>query len=135
MAFIAWEQSYSVGVKAFDEDHKQLISFVNKLHISLVTGESAAAMGVILKGLVDYTLVHFRREEELMHKLSYPGIIEHKKEHAGLVKQVSEFLERFESGKTSFSIELMGFLRDWLINHIQKTDMNYKIFFMDAGVS
>ena len=88
-------------------------------------------MEEILVGLVNYTKIHFKREEEAMFKYDYPDYVKHKKEHDSLTSRVTEFHERLEEGKSTFSLELMDFLSDWLINHIQKIDMNYKNFFAD----
>ncbi len=133
MPFIAWEDSFSVGVSRFDEDHRQLVGYINKLHVGMIGGDSAPSMGQVLDGLVDYTVGHFNREEELMKKHSYPEYETHKAEHENLVRKVAEFQSQFKDGKTSFSLSLMSFLRDWLINHIKGSDMKYRQFFLDKG--
>jgi len=45
--------------------------------------------------------------------------------HRNLTKQVEEFVERYEQGASTLSLQLMTFLSDWLTNHIQKTDKEY----------
>jgi len=134
MDIISWSENLSVGVKQFDDEHKHLIDLVNKLNNALVVGGSVKTMEHILKSLVSYTAVHFKHEEEYMTKYHYPEYLAHKKEHDGLTRQVSEFSDRFKSGKVSFSLELMTFLRDWLANHIMGSDKNYKDFFVSRGL-
>ncbi len=133
MPFISWENNFSVGIGRFDEDHQQLVGYINKLHVGMIGGDSASSMGQVLDGLVSYTVEHFNREENLMKKHSYPEYDAHKTEHENLVKKVAEFQSQFKSGKTSFSLSLMSFLRDWLINHIKGSDMKYRSFFLDKG--
>lgn len=135
MAFVDWNDNLSVGVAEIDAEHKNLVSYVNRLSQALTVGSAPKTMEEILTGLVSYTQVHFRHEEELMSKFQYPAYAAHKKEHDDLTSQVTDFHARLQSGKTSFSLELLNFLRDWLINHIQKTDMNYRSFFREKGLS
>jgi len=135
MPFIGWNDDLSVGVGMFDDDHKKLIDFINKLHVGLLAGEGISAMSFILDGLVDYTRVHFKREEDQMVKHGYPAYAEHKGEHEALVAKVASFQGQYKNGKAAFSLELMSFLRDWLVKHIQGSDMKYRDFFKGRGVN
>lgn len=132
---IQWSDKLSVGVQSIDAEHKKLISLVNELNQHILVGNRDAAAGNALAGLIDYTVTHFKNEENLMIKHGYPGYAGHKVEHENLTAKVLDFKERYVSGKTGFTIELIKFLQDWLINHIEGTDMAYKKFFMDKGVS
>jgi hemerythrin len=38
------------------------------------------------------------------------------------LRNVLELQQKFESGATTLSIQVLHFLRDWLINHIGKSD-------------
>jgi len=129
METIVWTDKISVGVKTFDEEHKELIGFINRLNQALQIKSAQKTMEEILTGLINYTRIHFGHEEEAMIKHLYPDYANHKKEHDNLTAQVTDFHERLKSGKSLFSLELMDFLSSWLLNHIQKTDMNYKTFF------
>lgn len=134
MEFIEWNDSLSVGVRQFDEEHKNLVTFVNKLNHALQIGDTKNTMEEILRSLIKYTIIHFTHEEELMQTYDYPELAEHRKQHQELTAKVTEFHERLKSGKSSFSLELMSFLRDWLINHIQGADKKYRDFFIAKGV-
>ncbi len=134
MPFVTWDDTLDVGVSIFNEDHRGLVGYINDLHGGIVSGIGIAQMTYILDGLIDYTQGHFRREEELMTKHEYPDLNSHRREHYELMKQVSEFKARLSEGKASFSIELMSFLRDWLVNHIKGTDMKYRDYFLGKGI-
>jgi len=129
MAFVIWDTTLDVGVSHFNEDHRRLVGFINDLHGGIVSGLGIAQMTYILDGLIDYTKNHFAREEEMMAKHDYPDIKAHRREHYELMKQVAEFSARLGEGKASFTLELMSFLKDWLVNHIKVTDMKYRGFF------
>lgn len=133
--WMIWEEKFSVGIKQFDEEHRQLISYLNKLHLGLVSGDNVGAMVKVLDGLVTYTQSHFAHEESLMSAHSYPQYEAHKKEHEDLIAKVVDFESRLTAGKASFSLELMSFLKDWLVIHIQGTDKKYSDFFKEKGVA
>ena len=134
MAFISWDKSLDVGVETFNDDHRHLVGFINELHSAIVSGIGISKMTYILDGLIDYTRKHFKREEELMAKYGYPQLEKQSREHQVLIDKVEEFHARLQSGQTSFSLELMSFLKDWLMNHIKRSDMAYRDFFKDKGV-
>jgi len=135
MAFISWDDSLDVGVPQFNEDHRRLVAFINDLHGGIVSGIGISQMTYILDGLIDYTKNHFAREEEMMAKHDYPDIKAHRREHYELMKQVAEFSARLREGKASFTLELMSFLKDWLVKHIKGTDMKYRDFFAGKGLA
>jgi hemerythrin len=135
MALILWSDGMSVGIQVFDNEHKQLVNLVNKLYDALMAGSAKKTMEDILKSLVNYTKIHFKHEEDYMTLHDYPEYVSHKKEHDELTAQVMDFYERYEAGKTSFSIELMTFLKDWLVKHILGSDKKYREFFIAKGVS
>lgn len=53
------------------------------------------------------------------------GEFEHKLEHDRLTKQVREFQRSFQAGRSSVTIPLMTFLKDWLTKHIMTEDEKY----------
>ena len=133
MAFIEWKSEHNVAVKSFNDDHKKLFGYINDLHSGMTSGLGISEMGYILKHLVDYTVEHFTREEKLFIKHNYPDYESHKEQHDFLVNKVGTFYEEYMEGKTSFSIELLTFLNDWIKEHILKTDMQYKEFFKEIA--
>ncbi len=134
MDFIEWGEHLSVGVKVFDDEHKQLVQLVNKLNQALQAGSAKKTMEEILQNLVNYTKIHFTHEEDYMVLYDYPEYAKHKQEHEALTNQVMDFLQRYNAGKASFSLELMNFLKDWLTKHILGSDKKYKDFFLAKNV-
>jgi hemerythrin-like metal-binding protein len=133
MELISWTDNLSVGVATFDAEHKKLINYVNELNQALSIGSTQKTMEDILTNLVNYTVIHFNHEEDYMKIHDYPGYADHHKEHEELKAQVSDFNNRLKSGKASFSLELMMFLKNWLAQHIMGSDMQYKDFFIGKG--
>lgn len=135
MALFSWSNEYSVNIKEIDEQHKVLINLINELHDKMKIGKAKEILGGILDELVDYTIYHFKHEENLFTSHGYPDSDLHKTVHKGLVKQVKDLKNDFESGKTILSMDIMNFLKGWLGNHIQGTDKKYSSYLNSQGVS
>lgn len=118
---LEWSASLAVGEASIDQQHKRLVELFNNLLAAMHTGESQAAIGAVLDELVKYTQFHFAHEAELMQKFAYPEKQDHLAKHEALIARVVEYRTRFVAGE-SVGGELATFVRDWLINHILKTD-------------
>lgn len=134
MSLIAWEEKYSVNVKEIDDQHKKLVQLVNELHDAMLVGKGKQITSKVLQSLIDYTAHHFATEEKYMTKFNYPAYPQHKAEHDNLVKQVLDFQDKFNNGQAVISLDLMKFLKDWLINHILGTDKKFGPFFNAKGL-
>lgn len=122
--FFVWNSSYSVGIDVMDREHKRMVEIINNLYGAMRHGKGNEAIGSILDGLVEYTGTHFAHEERLMKETGYAAYAEHKQEHDRLTGQVLEIQSKYHSG-TVLSLEVMGFVKEWLVNHIQGSDKRY----------
>ncbi|MBI3392504.1 MAG: bacteriohemerythrin [Nitrospirae bacterium] len=129
--FIRWSEAYSTGVPSMDRQHMKLMDYINDLHSALRAGKGRDALGKVLDGLADYTHSHFDEEERLMHAHDYSGLREQKEAHEKLKRQVAEVQQKFRKGK-ALSQDVMVFLKDWLINHIQGMDKKYGPYLSDG---
>ena len=134
MSLFKWSDELSVGIKEIDDEHKQLINYLNQLHDSMKKGEANTVMKPILDNLVKYTVGHFAHEEKFFKMHNYPKALEHIKEHENFKKEVGEFMKDFESGKRTLSGSVLTFLSEWVTNHIKKQDKAYTQFLNDKGV-
>ncbi len=131
---LRWSDSLSVGIDSIDSQHKNLIGLINELNVQINSGSAKEAVGRTLGKLIDYTGSHFQNEERLFAGHDYPEQTSHKELHSKLVTQVLHFQDQFEKGEKDISLELMEFLKDWLVNHIKKTDKQYSSFLISKGV-
>jgi len=134
MAYFEWKDQYSVQVARFDAQHQKLIGLMNELFDAMQTGKGKEVLEPILASLVNYTEVHFAAEEQLMHAHGYPDLVKHQAQHAAFTEKVKTFQAQFQSGKVAISVQLSAFLKDWLRDHILKTDQQYSQFFTSHGV-
>ncbi len=135
MALITWDEKYSVKVRHLDNEHKKLVDLINQFHDAMREGKAKESMGKILNELISYTRYHFTNEEAMMAKIGYADLEEHKKVHAQLIQQVVDINEKFKKGSAVVSIQLMNFLKDWLMKHIQGVDKKYSESFNSKGIN
>ena len=131
---MSWSNNLSVNIKQIDDQHKKLIGMINELHKAMKLKKSNSVMGSILDRLADYTVTHFATEEKLFAQYRYPEEKAHVELHRKLVAQVVDIQKKFKAGNAMISMELMAFLKDWLVNHIQGTDKKYSSFLREHGV-
>jgi len=121
--FVVWQEHYSVGVKAIDEQHKQALRVINSIYKSMGTGASAR-LEADLKRLRIFTATHFRYEEELLRIVEYPGLPAHMEQHRTMRERTESYISAFQRGDGD-SLELLQLLKDWWINHINGEDRKY----------
>jgi hemerythrin-like metal-binding protein len=134
MAIIEWNNEYSVGIPSIDQQHKIWIGLINKLHDAMRKGEGKKILSDIYEEIAAYTQTHLKTEEALFLKYNYPETASHKAIHDKLTKQVIEQQKEIKEGKAIITMEVMSFLKNWLIDHIQNTDKKYSAFLISKGV-
>ena len=135
MPLVEWNDELSVGISSIDEQHKKLVNMINALNDALVEGKANDLLATIFDGLTVYTVKHFGYEEELFAQHGYVEAESHKNEHEALINQVKTLQNKMNEGDFMISVEVMAFLKDWLTNHIMKTDKAYAPFLIDKGVT
>jgi hemerythrin len=125
MSKIEWDDFYSVNIAQIDEQHKGLVGMIGELQDAMSLGVAKDVLGKVIDNLIDYTIVHFNTEEELLRTHNYPETNQHLLEHEKLTERVLEFKSKFNNGGISTTIEFMEFLSGWLIHHIVESDKKY----------
>lgn len=131
---IEWGPKYYIGLKEIDDQHKVLVEIINKLYTAFGSNKNKKEIKKNLKELIDYTVYHFGNEEEYFKKFGYKDTPRHIEQHHKFVDKVKSFANEFEKGDATVSLDIINFLKDWLINHILKIDVKYVSFLKDHGV-
>jgi hemerythrin len=134
MALLKWTKKYSVGVKAFDDQHIEFIGILNELHAAMLKGHAQGVAGALVPGLMSYVNRHIAAEEQIMKETKFPGLTEHRAEHCILNDRVADFLVRYEQGDQTMYPQLLYFVRDWLYDHMLTVDKQYTLWMNERGV-
>ncbi len=130
-----WNTKYSVGISSIDAQHQNLFRMAAELHAAMTAGQGKPACAKILDRLVQYTASHFAHEERLMRLHAYPAFDAHKAEHDALTKQVLQFQAEFTAGRAAVTVQLLQFLKNWLVQHIKASDQQYAPFLIKKAVA
>lgn len=143
MAFFEWEDRFSVGIDAIDDQHRRLISLINRLHdviehcnrqatLKSVLGE-LQTVSAIIGELIDYARYHFSTEEDYMRRYAFPESAAHQTEHRKFIEKIGDYQQRFEQKKTRISLEIAEFLATWWRSHILNSDKKCAAFCCSKG--
>jgi hemerythrin-like metal-binding protein len=129
-----WKPEHSVHVERFDREHQTLFRLLNELNDSMADGRGKFEVARTLRALSDYCRQHFAGEEEAMRKAGYPDLEAHAYEHSLLTARVQKYSEEYLTSPTAVPIDVLFFLRDWLLHHILETDRRYAEAMNAAGI-
>lgn len=122
---IEWTPELSVKDTTIDQQHQKWIQLLEDFYDGIKAGKSKETLEELILGMLDYTKYHFNYEEEHMAKIGYPKLDAHKKLHADYIAKIEEYHDRIKSGKLIISLEVTGYLKTWLLNHIKGEDQQY----------
>ncbi len=112
----------------------RLFDIMNQLGDAMRMGKGQDVVNQVVTELLDYTNTHFQDEEALLQKANYPQLEAHREMHRIFVKKVQSLQSQAQMGKRVNAAQLLSLIRDWLVNHIQKTDKRYSAHLNAAGI-
>lgn len=125
-----WEDDFNTGDEEIDEQHKQVFTYINQLHSALKLESDEVEIQEILTGLSEFSVSHFKLEEEKMLASKYPKYDSHKEEHILFIERLSKLsLDKNEKNK-SINLRLLKFLKAWFSSHVLNTDKKFFIFLL-----
>jgi hemerythrin-like metal-binding protein len=112
MSLMLWDYRLETGDALIDSQHQALVEALNRLHSAMLEESGRSEVGSPLKFLSDYTVSHFRMEEEMMDWRSYPGESSHRKIHGDLIASLKELVAGYQRDSTALTIATMIFLEE-----------------------
>ena len=121
-SYVTWKDYYSVGDESLDGQHKQIIAIINELYEAMQKGVDYKVVKPLLDRLVQYTVNHFRQEEETLLAHQYPDFAQHKVLHDKMRQNTTALCD---NSNLVTGRDLLVFLKEWWCNHIQEQDKKY----------
>jgi len=121
--YIVWDADNELGIPIIDEQHRAIVSTINSLFYFIHGKLSLIALKPTLRILEEYTRLHFTTEEMLMEKAGYSGYGDHVLLHRELAERTIKIAR--EPLEADSAHEVLGFLREWWLNHINCEDREY----------
>lgn len=129
MSYIIWTEELSVNNQELDNQHQFILKKINDYYEKMLISGSINYLE-ILNFLEEYALVHFSSEEELMIKKNYPDFLEHQEVHNKYKLKLQELRKEIINNHLDSSKELLSFLKNWWIGHINSQDHKYKSYML-----
>ena len=128
MAYIVWKDSFNIGVKEMDDQHKLFASYINELYEAMQLGKEADVVAPLLDKLTDYSKTHFAAEEKMLKYNNYPMLKTQIKQHEYFVSELITLKSSYQN-KTQTAQDMLLFVKDWLLHHITTEDLKYAELF------
>ena len=129
---IAWDPSLVTGNRQIDDQHEQIFRMFEALRTAMAEDGGHGEVGRLLGTLSLYVVAHFWQEESLMVQYGCPGVEGHRAAHAQLRDQVDGLVDRFNADSGLPPAELLGFMEDWLSEHVRTQDRPMVTFVLAA---
>ncbi|MDT8447954.1 MAG: bacteriohemerythrin [bacterium] len=133
MEITKWDQRFSLGIDQIDEQHKRLFELIGNLEQVLMD----LSLRKALNDLIEYTETHFSYEQMMLDQAGYPAFDAHLGEHEKFTGTATQTYDQINQDLRSINkkgAHLAAFLRDWLTQHIMKTDKQYVDFMKDKPI-
>lgn len=123
---VEWSDELSLNNENIDAQHKNLFALTNELIKHSDADAHSEIINETLYELLQYIDIHFAEEEELLEKVNYPKLEEHKKIHRSFTRKIAMFCRDVVKGKAHIAEELLVFLTEWIRQHTSIDDQDYK---------
>ena len=120
--YLKWGDNWATGNETIDSDHKYLVDTINSLTDAVGKKQERTVLLGILRELADFSTKHFAREEVIWQDGGLTSLAGHKEIHRDLLNQINDFVKKFSDGQVEITVDLMTFLRNWLVEHVFQTD-------------
>ncbi|WP_019617036.1 bacteriohemerythrin [Psychromonas ossibalaenae] len=120
---VPWKDEYNIGIALIDEQHKKLMTVVNELINAVNEDLKSEVILSCFDKLYDYTIFHSQSEEQYFYNLDKAETELHKLQHKHFIEQLDNIKQSLK--KDHVSNELLWYLTDWLLIHIQHDDKKF----------
>jgi hemerythrin len=122
----SWKQDYVLGVQVIDEQHKKLFEIAERAYGLLKDDFRTDKYDEIVRiigELKEYTIFHFKTEEEYMMSIGYRKLLSHKVFHNDFIENINNVkLSNIDNNQDEYIMELLGFVAKWIDEHILEQD-------------
>lgn len=126
-----------MNVKQIDLQHQEILESMHFIYDSLMSKKSPDIINKELEVLMNHANAHFLTEEMYFKEFNYDGAAEHIEAHNKLRRDAGDFVIKIKqvNGDTyEIVFELIDFLENWLVDHLETLDKKYTKCFNEHGL-
>ncbi len=131
---VDWKDEYDLGMPIIDTQHKHFLELMNQAYDAFYNKQTDEELAVLIENLKNYALLHFGTEEKYFDLFNYENKEEHVKKHLELKGKLMILMKEFHVKGGDMIPELIDFLEDWLVVHLNYEDKKYVRCFKEHGL-
>jgi hemerythrin-like metal-binding protein len=130
---LEWSLDLAVGITDLDDAHRELVDLYNRIAWACENDRRVENVRERIRTFLTYARWHFDQEEAFMHRLRYPGYVDHKADHQRLLQDAGDFVESFGGALGSDdSAAIASYFKYWLTRHMAGQDGHLKTYLKSA---
>lgn len=122
MALIEWQEYFELGILDVDQEHRELIELINRIHRRLKAGDAGNPVSAILGDIHAQIAAHFALEERIMRQRNYRHYADHKEDHEVLLDDIRDIMDRYEDDRSYDPAAFGAELTRWFTEHFSSHD-------------
>lgn len=132
MEKLEWDSSLDINVLDLDDKMKNFFEVLNRFYqfqsIKRKKEEDYDAILEVFADLAEYVNQHFKYEEGILSRFSYPEFKQHQKEHQRFVKRMLGYRRLFSDEPDKAYKDAVKYSSQWLVKHVREDDSRYAPF-------
>lgn len=117
---------YTCSAEAMEAPLRRMLGMSNSLYEGMRNGKDEKFMEQSIDQLLEFAQRQFACEEELQRHEHYDGLPAHQFEHENLVEWLKQMRVHLIAGTLpSPPLEIAEYLRDWLYEHVLRSDQAF----------
>jgi len=134
MVKLQWLDSFSIGIKSIDDDHKRILQVMLDVQTT-VENRDYSLCTTLLDDLVELGSAHFLSEEKYLAKVSYPYIEEHILYHQELLLKIKSVRVICNDANSQGGLEkCFDGMAEFLVDDILAGDLQFKSYLQSRGL-
>ena len=130
---IDWNDRLVLGDARIDQEHQDLVVFINHFFNALTSGASRDEVCGAAFILAEQVTQHFNSEAYLMEALHYSAKDAHQREHKVLMGELGAFLRRVGQEDDRELLKVAAFIKNWFTTHVTTADAQFVGFLRDEA--
>lgn len=121
-----WNGKYNIGITLIDDQHRELFKIASRIHTLLhdqYALDKYDKIITLITELKNYTVYHFKTEEDYMQQIKHKWYFSQKVEHNDFIEKMNNInLQKIDEDQDEYIEDMLGFVSNWIISHILEKD-------------
>ena len=135
LVHLLWKDSFCCDNQLIDSQHESLFKISNELLEAVLSSSQKSDISMIITRLLGDVSQHFKDEEVILESVGFPGIDQHKTEHAKLLAKGLDLSQQFEASTLSIGDVFQFLVYEVVMIHMLGADREYLPFIENVTIT